>query len=290
MSVFKDIGRAASRPFRKLGKRLTTGKGVLARKGVGGLLVRGKVGKAAKLAAHSTSKLLQNPVIQASFPIVTVPAGVLTATIAHGPKGAMQALKSVASNPLIKAELAAAAVVFPPAAPASALGIAAMEAGSRVVDGINSKDPKKVAAAAVQVAGTKLLAGQGNADAKRALTVMKDLSSARKLAGGKNRGLFQQITAAAKAGDKKAKKRLDLVQFVAVRRAGQVANSTTAKPAQKQAAGKLIAKAQLKKPGLTVGTLTALSSPKGVRIGDFSLLSTGRILYQGRPVRKHRAA
>lgn len=290
MGFFKDIGRAASRPFRKTAKRLTTGKGILARKGVGGLLVRGKVGKAAQLAAHSTSKLLQNPVIQASFPIATIPAGVLTATIAHGPKGGLKALESVAKNPIIKAEIVAAGVIFPPAAPASALGIAALEASSRVVDGIHSKDPKKVAAAVVQVAGTKFLAANGNADAKRALTLMKDVNAARKVALGKAPGAMPKILAGVRAGDKRAKNALELVQKVAVRHAAQVSASSSAPPRKKQLAAKLIAKAQVKKPGLTVGMLTALSSPKGVRVGDFALLRTGRILYRGKPVRKTLAA
>jgi hypothetical protein len=290
MSIFKDIANAAKKIPKTVGSAVTGKKGLLGKKGTLGLLAKGKVAKAAKATGKAVSKVVSNPIIQASFPIATVPASIISGAVAGGPKGALKAAKTFSKNPIFKAELAAAGVLFPPVAPASAAGLAAMEATSRVVDGINSKDPKKIGAAIVQVAGTQLLASQGNADAKRALNLMKDVNAAKKVVLGKVPGAMPKILAGVKAGDKKAKKALDLVQKVAVRNAGQVVKSKTAPPKKKAAAAKMIAKAQIKKPGLATGTLAALNSPKGIRVGDFSVLSTGRILYLGRPVRMSRAA
>lgn len=285
MTIFQDIGRAAKK-LPKTVKSATVGKkGLLGKQGTVGLLLKGKVQKAAKATGKAVSSVTTNPLIQGSFTPITVPTSIVSSVVGHGPKGGLRAAKSFTKNPVVKAELAAVGVLVPPLAPASAGALAAMEAGSRVIDGINSKDPKKVAGAVMQVAGTQLLASQGNPDAKRALTLMKDLNVARKIALGQKGGIAG-LQRAAKSGSKAAKKALGLVQHQALRNAHQTVNSKNAPRKEKLAARNLITKAQTKAPGLLAGTLAALQSPKGVRVGDFSLLRTGRILYRGKPIRK----
>lgn len=288
MTILGDLGRAAKKLPGTVSSAVTGKKGLLGSKGTLGLLAKGKISKAAKATGAAVSKVANNPIIQAAYVPATVPTAVVSGAVARGKKGALDAVKKFGKNPIIKAELVAAGILFPPVAPASAAGLAAMEASSRVVDGINSGDPKKIAAAAVQIAGTQLLASQGNPAAKRALTVMKDVNSARKIALGKVGGIGN-IQAAAKQGNAGAKKALDLIKAQAVRNAAQVASDKKAPPKKKAAARNLLARAQVKAPALTAGTLAALNSPKGVKVGDFSLLRTGRILYRGKPIRKKAA-
>ena len=48
----------------------------------------------------------------------------------------------------------------------------------------------------------------------------------------------------------------------------------------------VVASAQRKAPGLLAGVSAGVNSPKGLRMGDFSILSTGRILYKGKSIRR----
>ena len=291
MSIFKDISRSFKKLPKQVSSAVTGKKGLLGKQGPIVLLAKGKVKKAVKATGAAVQKITKNPLIQATYPPAMIPAHLISAAAAKGPKGALAAAKQYAQNPVIKAELAAVAVVFPPVAPASAAGIAAMEATSRIVNGINSKDPKKIASAVIQVAATQAMAKAGSKEAARALNLMKDTQTAQKIAKGlKGAAAIKRIAAQAKAGNPAAKRAAEMVQSAAIRNAAQVLASKNAPPKKALAARKLLTTAQLKKPGLTTGTLTALAVPKGMRLGDFSLLRTGRILYRGKPVREHRAA
>lgn len=284
VGFFKQIGRAAKSVVHDISSATTGKHGLLGSKGTFGLITHGKFLRAAKAAGGAVGQVTSNHAIQAAFPMLAVPASVVAGAAAKGPKGALAAVQNFGKNPIIKAELAAVSVAFPPLAPATAAGIAAMEASSRVVDAIRSGDPKKMAAAAMQIGGTQLAAAAGNLDAARGLQLIKDVDKARKLVNGAAPEALAAVKAAAKGGNAKAKTLLTIIQHQAIREAHK---ETQSKDPHVRAAGRqrLIA-AEKSAPGILVGTMAALKTPKGVRFGDFALLGTGRILHKGKPVRQ----
>lgn len=268
---------------------VTGKKGVLGSKGVLGNLTHLRVANAVKAAGGAVSKVGSNHLLQATMGNIAVPASLIGAVVKGGPKAGLSAVKHAANNPIIKAELAAAAVIFPPVAPISAAGIAGMEGASRIVDGIRSKNPALVAQAVMQVAGTQLLAQTGNAGAARALGAMKTVSRARDIVNGvapQARRQLAAIQGAAKQGNAGAKNVLAVIKHQALREAHKTIESKTAPPKVKAGARRLITSAQKKAPGLLAGTVAAIRAPRGVRAGDFQILRSGRVLYRGEPVRK----
>lgn len=289
MSLLGDIGHAVTSLPKTVSSAVTGRRGVLGGRGVFGELTRFHLAGAVKAAGGAVAKVGSNHLLQATMGNIAVPAALIGAAAQHGPKGALMAAKSAANNPITKAELAAAGVIFPPVAPISAAGIAGMEGVSRIVDGIRSKDPAMIAQAAMQVAGTQLLAKAGNPGAARALRVMSTVDQARKVVQGTVPGASRQVAAvmnAARSGNASAKSLLTVIQHQAVREAHKTVASSKAPPAAKAKARKLITKAQVKAPGLLAPTVAAFKAPRGVRAGDFAVLRTGRILYRGKPVRK----
>lgn len=284
VGFFKAVGRAAKSVVHDISSATTGRHGLLGSKGVLGLAAHGKFLRAAKAAGGAVGQVTSNHAIQAAFPMLAVPASVVAGAAAKGPKGALAAIQHFGKNPIIKAELAAVSVAFPPLAPITATGIAAMEASSRVVDALRSGDPKKIAGAAMQVAGTQLEAAAGNLDAVRGLKMLKDVDRARRVVQGANPQALAKVKAAAKQGNASARDLLTVIQHQAVREAHK---ATQSKNPSVRAAGRarLIA-AEKSAPGILVGTMAALKSPKGVRFGDFALLRTGRILHNGKPVRQ----
>lgn len=288
VGIFKKISRAAKSVVHDVSSATTGKHGLLGSKGTLGLLTHGKFLRAAKATGGAVGQVVDNHAIQAAFPMLTVPASVVAGAAAKGPKGALAAVKNFGKNPIIKAELAAVSVAFPPLAPATAAGIAAMEASSRVVDAIRSGDPKKMAAAAMQIGGTQLAAAAGNPDAIRGLQLMKDVDKARKIVNGANPQALAAVKSAAKQGNASAKNLLTVIQHQAVREAHK---ETQSKDPKTRAAGrKRLIAAEKAAPGILVGTMAALKSPRGVRFGDFALLRTGRILHNGKPIRQGKPA
>jgi hypothetical protein len=250
----------------------------------------GKAVKAAKAAGKSAagavSAVTNNHLIQSVWPPVTVPAAVVSGAVKNGKKGATAAIKNFGKNPIVKAQIKAAGVVFPPIAPASASAVASMEASGRIIDDLESGDPKRIAGASVRVAGTALLAAEGNPGAKRAIDTIKKAKSARALALGAINGnpkAEQAIAMAKRKGTAAAKNGLALVQTMAAREALKAAASTN--PAVRAKASKIVTKLQLEAPNLLAAVRTAMTSPKGVKIGQFAVIRTGRILRDGRPIR-----
>jgi hypothetical protein len=140
----------------------------------------------------------------------------------------------------------------------------------------------------MQVGGTILKAKAGSPGAARALDLLDKTEDARKLVAGGDPGRVARIVADAKRGVPAAKSALAMLQFHQIRTAHKTAASSSAPPAKKAAAHRTLAKAQKTAPATFAATVAALSSPKGVRVGQFALLRTGRILYKGQPVRKAR--
>lgn len=288
VGFFKKISRAAKSVVHDISSATTGRHGLLGSKGTFGLVTHGKFLRAAKAAGGAVGQVTSNHAIQAAFPMLAVPASVVAGAASKGPKGALGAFQNFAKNPIIKAELAAVSVAFPPVAPATAAGLAAMEASSRIVDAVRSGDPKKIAAAAMQIGSTKLAAAAGDLDAKRALGVMKQIGKARDIVHAANPQELAAVKAAAKQGNASAKTLLTVIQHQAIREAHK---ETKHKDPAVRAAGRArLISAEKSAPGIYVGTIAALNSPRGVRFGDFALLRTGRILHNGKPVRQFRPA
>ncbi len=146
MSLLGDIVHTVTSLPGDAASAVTGRRGLLGSHGSVMDVLHGHFGAAVKDAGHAVSKITDNHLIQASFGSIAVPASILSAAVQHGPHGALDAVANAARNRVTKAELAALAVIIPPLAPASAGGIAAMEATSRLVDGIRSKNPRPPAA------------------------------------------------------------------------------------------------------------------------------------------------
>lgn len=81
----------------------------------------------------------------------------------HTTKNSLRTGAKVVTGTVGKYAIAGASIAFPPAAPA----LAGVYAGAKVLQELDSPDPKKRAAAAVSVAATKKLAAAGDAGAQR---------------------------------------------------------------------------------------------------------------------------
>lgn len=297
MSIFTDIGAAVKKTGSGVAKGVAgVGKGAV--KAAGSLInahpkdAVKNARAAGKSAASAVQAVTGNTLVQgAVFPNITIPAHIIAGAVKNGKRGAADAVKQVAKNPVLKAEIVAAGIIFPPVAPASGAAIAASEAIARTTDALNSKDPKQIAQAAMQIGGTAIMASQGNPGAKSALDAIKKVQAASSLAKGYLGGAPKAVKAVADAkqkGTAKAKAGLSLVQHMATREALSMANSSNTKIAKKGA--ELVTKLQMEVPNLVQAVKVAMNSPKGVRVGQFAVLRTGRLLHDGKPIRTSRPA
>lgn len=289
---FKSVSRAAKSVVRSV-------KGAV--RGTGGAfksLIKLKPREAGKQMAKAVTSVTNNKILQAGWPGTMVPAAVLGGAAKGGPKGAIAAARQVMKNPLIKAELAVASVLFPPVAPLSGAAVAATESASRVYDALRSGNLKQIGAAAVQVAATSAAAASGNPQAQRALKAFRTVEKGYKVARGAMAGvpsIKKKISSAksrlkapikTKAQSKSAKtaqKQLSIAQMLTTRLALKDLSSRD-KNTRKRAS-QLIARLQRENPMLVAAVKAAFESPRGLTIGKFSVIRTGRILLNGKPVR-----
>jgi hypothetical protein len=239
-----------------------------------------KIGAAFKQAGQAVNQITGSQILQTAFAPVIVPANIINGAVTGGPKGALAAAKSVLKNPIMKATYSAAGMVFPPIAPATSAAVAAMESTSRVLDALESKDPKAIASAALQLASTGALAESGVTGAIRANDLISQVQKARGIASDLLSGNKTALAAAAKlkaqaaAGDPKAQAAHHLLSAVTIR---QSVKTGQGKAAVHQAA-------RVESPSLLSMVHAAMSSPHGVKIGDFSVLKTGRTLHKGKAI------
>jgi hypothetical protein len=158
-------------------------------------------------AAAVLQKVLENPVISTAFGPVTISYEMALAGAKDGPAGLTRIAKLELKNPVRQAAMKAAAVVFPPLAPAAA----SYAAAAKVVDLTKSKNPAEALKAAAQIAATQALADNGDPGAIKGLEFINKaksamsnspLSSAKALitaAHGITPGAIQKATGAAQA-------------------------------------------------------------------------------------------
>lgn len=154
-------------------------------KGVSRTLKKLPVSSAAMSAAESVlrsgpmqtlHKIMRNPIVTTAFGPASLPsiANLSLAASKGGAKGAIKAAKAELKNPVRRAAVKAAALVFPPIAPAAA----GLEAANRVLDASESGSASEKAKAIAQIAATYALAEEGDAGAKKGLAF---LSQAKKI-------------------------------------------------------------------------------------------------------------
>lgn len=244
-------------------------------------LVHLKVQKAAQHVGSGVNQITGSSIIQAGWPGI-VPAHILNGAVTGGKAGAVKAAQGFLKNPVAKSTYAAVGLVFPPVAPISAGMVAGMEASSRLIDGLESKDPKLIAQAALQLASTQAQAAAGIPGAQRALDIINKTSVAKDLAVGLLTGDQKALAShaalkkQADAGDLKAKSAKHMADVAMAREA-----------MRKNHPGSKDAKAAMKKvaPSLASEVHAALTSPHGIRIGNFAVLSTGRVVRKGRAMK-----
>jgi hypothetical protein len=240
-----------------------------------------KIKKAVKDVGRGVNQITGSALIQTAFPVYAVPANIVNGAVTGGSVGALKAAQSVLKNPVAKATYAAAGLIVPPLAPATAGVVAGMEATSRVLDALESKDPKAIAAAALSYASTAAQAANGIPGAVRAMDLLKKTQAARGIAGQILSGDAGATKAAADtkklalSGDAKAQAAHHLLSSVLLRQASK--SNAPAAPAVRAAARK-------ETPSLVAEVHAALTSPHGVRIGDYSVLRTGRVLHKGKQI------
>lgn len=245
-----------------------------------GAVTHGQVKKAVQHLGDGVNNIAGAHAIQAVFPTKAIPAAIFSAAASHGPKGALDAAHNVVKNPVTKAAYMAAGIAFPPFAPLSAGAIGAMEGSSRLLDGLESGNPKAVASAAFSIAATTARAKAGDAGAARAVQSIDTVRSARELlskVSNGNKGAQSTVDALRRsaATSPAAKSKLHTYESVAARAALKGSLPSEAVNALHKNA-----------PSLMAMVATALRSPAGVKIGDFSVLSTGRVLHKGKPMPK----
>lgn len=237
------------------------------------LEVGGNLGSAADTVAGAG-------IIQAASPMLKAPVDVINAA-SKGATNAVQAAQKFLALPGAAKEFGALALEIPDFRPNSAESVAAVEAVSRLLDALNSGKPEVVARAAMQRAATEAMSKK-YPGAARAVNLLKEVSAGRKLVGdaAKNvpqakNAILKLKKAALQPANKKAKTGFGQLQTIAAREAVH---------------GRLPKDAVHK---LAVGSPTLLSlvqmakrTPSGVRLGDWSVLATGRILHKGKPIRK----
>ncbi len=236
-----------------------------------------KAQRAVKDLGRGVNQITGSQIIQAAFP-VAAPANILNGAVTGGKSGALKAARSFLKNPIAKATYSAVGLVFPPAAPISAAAVAGMEAASRVLDGIESGDPKAVAAGALQFASTEALAGAKIPGAQRALDTITKVAKARDVVTDIMKGDPHAVAAAADlkkkaaSGDKKAQEAHHVLSAVLVRHSFAKKLPPVQHAAQKES------------PTLMAQVHAAMNSPQGLRLGKFAVLRTGRVLYNGKGI------
>jgi hypothetical protein len=250
-----------------------------ARQAIGSVL-KGKPKAAIQHVAGGVNAIAGSQVIQAVFPVQAIPKAIIAGAVQGGKKGALAAAQNSLKNPVLKAMYGAVGLAFPPFAPLSAGTIAGMEASSRLLDAYESKNAKEAAAAAMQLAATAQKVKEGDPGAARAMQSITEVGKARELLEDFEKGAPAAVAAvkamksSAERGDARAKAGMYLFQAVATR------------AAQKGVPTKPKIRIAHEAPTMVSLVSAAMRSPSGVRLGGFSVLSTGRILYKGKGVRK----
>lgn len=123
----------------------------------------------------TVQKLVNNPIVTTIAAPIALPIGFTMAAAKNGPKGALAYARQELKNPVRGMVIKAAAVVFPPMAPAAV----ALEATNRVLDAVDSKDPAAVAKATAQIAATYALGEIGDPGALKAIQYFKQAKAMR---------------------------------------------------------------------------------------------------------------
>jgi hypothetical protein len=275
--IFADIGKAVT------GVAKSGGKASAGFVKSAGLLAQGKVKKAGKQAASAVTKVTSNKILQAGWPGSFVVSNIAVHAAKGGPKAAMAAAKKTAQNPLLRTEVKAASVLFPPIAPLTASAIAATEKVARTHEALKSGDPKKIAQASFAVASTMALAAGGNKDAARGLAALNKIGGGMNLAADLKKGIPAAKKAAAAVNAKGGANKSQM-QLLTARQALKDLRSPD--PKVRAAAQRTLAIIQKEAPGLLEGVQAAMKVPERVELGRFAVLRTGRILLDGKPISK----
>jgi len=275
--ITKSIGKAAKGAVKSVGRTASgVAKGVT---GAGKAIVTGKPKEAAKQLGRAVTAVTSNPVVQAGWP-GTIPVHVAAGLATGGVKGAVRNAKQAGTNPAVRAEMAAASIIFPPVAPVMGAAIAATEGAARLNSALISKNPLKIGQAVTAMAGTAALAAGGNSAAARTLATVGKVGGVMNVVAGLKTGSVPAKKAVAGAkGNAKA-----LGQILQTRDALKGLKSPSA--ATRAAATGLISKLQLSNPQLLAGVQAGINVPERISFERFDVLRTGRILLDGKPVRK----
>lgn len=274
------IVRTAKRVAHSAGSAAGSAKGAVI------ALAHGKVKTAGQKAAGVVNAVASNRALQAGWPGSFVPAAVASAAAKGGPKAAIAEAKRVVANPTLRSEVAAAAVIFPPIKPLTGGAVAAVETAARVNDSLASGNPARIAQAAMQVAATTAAAMGGNAGAARALSAFKSVETVGHVTAALKAGVpaAKAAVSQAKAAGKAGEAALSVAKMLSVRSA--LVDSVSKDPSVRKRAQELLTALQKSNPSLVQAVKAAFESPKGLKIGKFSILRTGRILLDGKPIRK----
>lgn len=137
--------------------------------------------KTAKKVLHGSvvdtiQKVASNPFVSTFGAPVALPLSFTIATAKGGAKGALEHARMELKNPVRGLVVKAAAVVFPPVAPAAV----ALEATNRILDAVENGKPEDAVKATAQIAATYALGELGNADALRGMEYLKKAKEMRK--------------------------------------------------------------------------------------------------------------
>jgi hypothetical protein len=133
--------------------------------------------KVVSAPAKAMAKVMQNPVVSTITGPVTLPIRLGVATVKGGPKGALNVAKAEIRNPVLRHGIKAAALVYPPAAPAAV----AIELANRALDAAESNDPAVKAKGVAQIAATMAVSELGGAEGAGALKALDVLKKAKAL-------------------------------------------------------------------------------------------------------------
>lgn len=168
MSIFDSAERLVSRTTKKVSRTAKKIPGVGHVLHAGEDIMHGPVGR-------TLDKALKNPILQTAYAPIVLPAHLISAGVQGGVDGAVDAAKQELRNPVRRAAIKVAAVIFPPAAPA-AVGL---EAANRLLDAAESKDPVEAAKAAASLGAIIGLSDAGDIDAQKTLGVVNQAKKAR---------------------------------------------------------------------------------------------------------------
>jgi hypothetical protein len=249
--------------------------------------VHGKILKSVAELGRIGNEVAGSNVIAAAFPTTMIPGNVLAGAVSGGKKGALASAHKVLDNPVAKGLYTGMGVVFPPIAPATAGMVAAMEGSSRLLDGLESKDPKQIASAALSLAMTAKNAGAGIPGSQRAIAGIHQVEKMRELLHQADSGVpeavkaVSRVLAGEKSSDRSQQLAASLLKAIAARKVLK-GHAPPPKPGAR-APSKIL---HDQEPDLLSMVHTALTTPAGVRIGDFSVLKTGRLLHKGKNLRR----